>query len=353
MSSVNKVSKNNVLYNLEDSRTAIVELTNITWESDVEGETTIASDDFDKLINAENGIIIFTNYGSVISTNIVNKMSSQNMGLVIAQGMLYMNNTLNSITIYAQYEGTKPQAITTMISIAVIETGGGSGGDGVPVIEFDNVEYEYEDGYYMAGVIPTEQQYNTALNNDVVVIKVIDDNGEIMVFTKTMVIEDGGEEASIIFGSFNPEEVGMAYIAKADDGEGGYIYQAMLMKGSMPSGDTTLYAHDITLSGFVINGMSLEATLKVISKESSTYDYMQDVLNSYIYNGITSMVLQLGMDIPGDNETIHQVITTPVLGFLNISGDESVQNLEFLMEGSITDIDINDLTITQDYVNTL
>lgn len=352
MSSVNKVSKNNVLYNLEDKRTAVVELTNITWESDVEGLTTIASDDFDKLMNAENGIITFTNYGSVISANIVNKMSSQNMGLVIAQGMLYMNNTLNSISIYAQYEGTKPQAITTEISISVIETGGGSGGDGVPVIEFDNVEYQSQGGYYVAMVVPTEQQYITALNNDVVVLKVIDDNGETMVFTKSMVQVEHGD-SSIVFGSFNPEEVGMAYITRGDDGEGGYIYQGMLMKGSMPGGETSLYAHNITLSGFEIDAISVDATLKVISKESSEYNTMQDVLNSYIYNGITSMVLQLESDVEVDNETVHQVITTPALGFLNVSGGGIVQNLEFIMEGSITDIDINDLTITQDNVSTL
>lgn len=352
MSSVNQVSKNNVIYDLNDKRVVVVDLGNIdALVSEGSFQKSVSNADIQSLYNAEVGIVKFLYQSTEAKCRVTAKSQREGTTMILASLMLQMGeDQYTAMGVQGITDGTNAQVNGTIINQEI--SGGGSGGDGVPVIEFDNVEYQYYDGYYMAGVIPTEQQYNTALNNDVVVIKVIDDNGEIMVFTKTMVQEEGGE-ASIVFGSFNPEEVGMAYIVKADDGEGGYIYQGMLMKGSMPSGDTTLYTHDITLSGFVINGMTLEATLKVISKESSTYNSMQDVLNSYIYNGITSMVLQLGMDIPGDNETIHQEITTPALGFLNISGSESVKNLEFIMEGSITDIDINDLTITQDYVNTL
>lgn len=285
MSIVNKASKNNVLYNLEDSRLYILDLGDVTSLVDTDAfQTTTPLASLQALINAEEGNVKFTIEG-------VDAVCKKIYGASYIDGSttsyrafatFFMQGEENAYTTYTiQISGTSESQTAQVSGFLINQTipqGGGSGGDSVPVVAYSGLQWQDDGDAKYVEFEPTEEDYTTLTTNDVAMIKATDEDNETLYLLNTAIQQEGGSNM-YLFGCFNPESMAMAMVARADDGEGGYIYSGTIYKAKMPTGDTTLYVHEVQMTD-----NSDTYRLKFISEESNeieTYNNLENILSAY------------------------------------------------------------------------
>ena len=326
MSIVNQVSKDNVIYDMNDKRVFILDIGSV---SIVEGQfqSVISYANAEAFFNAEEGILKFTFSG----TNVVCKTIAKNQSGTSKMAMcsMFLQAQENSYTSFmCQVMGDSSEQTGQVNGYMVeqsIPQGGGSGGDGATIITLDTSEAQWveEDEYTMAMVMPTEEQYNAISNNDNVIVKFNDESDETHYTFKSQVASEGGE--SMFFcGSALSEEIGMVVIMRQDDGDGGYIYVAQIAIGKMPSGETTLYYHQIqncvgTVEVESATHTNQQFTIRVTSDYPNEFDSASNMFSQLLgAPSFTGMLIFTVQETdPDTQETTYHSYKLPILGAID------------------------------------
>mgnify|MGYP003287126349 CR=1 FL=1 len=279
MSIVNQVSKNNVIYDMNDKRVVVLDIGSISM---VEGQfqAVISYADAEAFFNAEEGLLKFTYSGTEVVCKTIAKNQSGTIKMTMCSMFLQtQENTYTSFMCQVMGDSSEQAgAVNGYMVEQTIPQGGGSGGDGVPVVAYTGLQWQEDGDAKYVELELTEEDYTTLTTNDVVMIKATDEDNETLYLLNTAISQEGGSDM-YMFGCFNPESLAIAMVQRADDGEGGYNYYGAIYKAKMPSGESTLYIHEVQMTD-----NSDTYRLKFISKEQSeveTYYNLVDILSAY------------------------------------------------------------------------
>lgn len=273
MSFVNKVEKNNVQYDINDTRVYVLDLGNVDALMDGDGfQKAITGTDLVALYNAEEGIVKFTMDGMDAVCKVIAK--GLESGSYMLSGSLFMPTGDDSYTTISLTIGGTSASGLIECAIYSVEIPSGGGGAGATIIEKTVQEIADE-----TMISITETDYNNALNNDDVILKLTEtESGLTYSCVKGLA---GNVDVDMVVFTCLGEDVIMAALMKVEDEEnpGEYLYMGMCMKQSMPNGQTTLYVHQVS----VTDGND-SYIFKFLSREDSaveTYANFVDILSSY------------------------------------------------------------------------
>lgn len=245
MSYVNQVSKNNTTYDIQDSRTFVLDLGDVTSLYDGERFTkAISGADLEALVNAENGIVKFVMDGTGATCNVVSKGGSAGSGYQ-AMATLFMQMQSDAYTTFVVVCMGNSQSASATGYLYSQEISGGSGA-GIEVIEKNLGEWEAEDDTYLAEFTATESDYNKAVNNDFVAFKGNDYDGDQSYFM-TKCYTGTGDGDQVMFSTLADSRIYIAMIMRVDDGAGGYEYVGMAGKIPQQEPCTKLYRHQVAI----------------------------------------------------------------------------------------------------------
>ena len=273
MSYVNKVSKSNVEYDIQDARTFVLDLGDITsLIDDGTFQKSIAYADLVSLVNAEVGIVKFLMSGTEAVCRVFGKSGSAGSGYT-AMASFFMQSQSNEYTTFivqCMGSGETASVSGTMIQQTI---GGGSGGS-VPMFSAQLSDWQSNEGVEIAEFSVSSEDYDIIANNDVAFIKLLDyNNSDIYVLPKTLRTDGDGGSDMYIASAFGLEgDVLMAMVIREDDGDGGYVYTGMCMLGDLSSLVSTLkfYRHNVSID---LGGNEYEHIMFTNTDDSSVDSY--------------------------------------------------------------------------------
>lgn len=279
MSFVNKASKNNVLYDLQDSRIYTLDLGDVSSiMQDGHFQKVVNADDIVALAQATEGSITFTMNGMPAICKVIAKGTYTDGGQTITQvvASLFMQQQENEYTTYsvmAIASGNVAQVSGTQIKQS-ISSGGGSG---ATIIEktLSNWQTDSGSGQQMASFSIDSTDLNNAINNDNLILKLIDnDMGGNWTLQKVMT-----QSNMVFFAQLTEDKVFMAIMMEEDDGS--YQGMAVMMPYEQAFGSKTLklYTHEIEVE---FDGASYGKFVIVTTSASQYTQFVdiQSVINS-------------------------------------------------------------------------
>lgn len=310
MSYVNKVSKNNVEYDINDSRTFVLDLGDVTEIMDESGfQKSISGADLVSLVNADVGIVKFFMDGMSAECRVVAKGGDAENGYQAMATLFLQTEEDGYTTIALMFYGTLVSAGVQAYNIQQ-DIGGGSG-EGVALLVKSLDEWiEDSDNEYLAEFSVSESDFETCTTNDFVVLKAYDYDtqyGEYYVMTKTH-HESSNDGESVMFAGLADNRIYMAIIMKYEDEDnpGEYLYYAMAGKLPLQEPCTKLYTHYVQID----MGGGQGATMQFVNASSSEVD------------DLSSLMTQLGADA---THTIQIILNGQKYSIVGVNYDANNQ----------------------------
>ena len=314
MSYVNKVSKSNVEYDIQDARTFVLDLGDISSLMDNEEfQKTIAYADLESLVNADVGIVKLLYEQTEAVCRVVARGGNAGSGYM-AMATLFMQSQSNEYSTFViQCMGSSGQAYVRG-SMVQQEIGGGSGGS-IPMFSAQLTDWQEDGGIEMAEFSVGSEDYDICANNDVAFVKLLDyTEQDSYVMQKIGNIYEGGDYM-YLFSMLNENDLYMAMVMRQDDGEGGYIYQGMAMRSELSSLIDTLkfYHHYVQID----MGGGQGATIEYVNANDSEVEDLGSLISQIgsdatyniqiILNGQKYSIVGVNYDANNDAEKIVQI----------------------------------------------
>lgn len=283
MSFVNKVSKDSVEYDIQDSRIYTLDLGDVTsLMQDGHFQKLVNADEIIALAQATEGSITFSIEGMPAVCKVIAKGTFQEGGQPTTQviASLFMQNQENKYTAisvigFANENGG--QVSGTQIEQSISSGGSGSG---ATIIEktLSNWQTDSGSGQQMASFSIDSTDLNNAINNDNLILKLIDnDMGGNWTLQKVMT-QSGHDGNMVLFVQLSEKEVFMAIMMEDD---GSYQGMAVMTPYEQAFGIETikLYSHEI---GVEFDGASYGKFVIVTTSASqyTQFSQIQSVINS-------------------------------------------------------------------------
>lgn len=273
MSYVNKVSKNNVLYDLQDSRVYTLDLGDVSsLISDNTFQKAVNADEIIALAQATEGSITFAVNGMPVICKVIAKGTYTDGGQTTTQvvASLFTQQQENSYTAYSvmgMASGNVGSVQGTMIEQSISSGGSGSG---ATIIEKTLSEWQSDSsGQEMAIFSIDSTDLSNAINNDNLILK-LNDNEMGGNWTLQKFITQSN---MVMFAQLSEQEVFMAVMMEDD---GSYQGMAVKMPYEQAFGIETLklYQHNVSMT----DGTNTTIVKYVSDSDSPITDY-----NSFIF----------------------------------------------------------------------